>query len=85
MKQDLSLRTVEVTRYIVPLREGGSLPALAEADDGFSYVLKFAVLATAPRCWSQNCWRTIAKLLGLQIPELVFARLGEEFRPHRRG
>ena len=41
MKKDNSLRTVHVTRYIVPLREGGSLPALAEADDGFKYVLKF--------------------------------------------
>ena len=36
-----NLRTVTVTRYILPLREGGSLPALAEADDDFKYVLKF--------------------------------------------
>mgnify|MGYP001556680625 CR=1 FL=1 len=35
------IRTVEVTRYITPLREGGSLPAITEADDGFMYVLKF--------------------------------------------
>ncbi len=35
------LRTVQVIRYVLPLREGGSLPALAEADDGFDYVLKF--------------------------------------------
>jgi hypothetical protein len=35
------LRTVNVTRYITPLREGGSLPALAEGDDDFKYVLKF--------------------------------------------
>ena len=35
------LRTVNVTRYITPLREGGSLPAIAEADDDFMYVLKF--------------------------------------------
>ena len=38
---DLALRTVHVTRYIIPLREGGSLPALVEADDGFMYVVKF--------------------------------------------
>jgi hypothetical protein len=38
---DLALRTVHVTRYITPLREGGSLPALVEADDGFMYVVKF--------------------------------------------
>ncbi len=35
------IRTVSVTRYISPLREGGSLPALAEADDDFKYVVKF--------------------------------------------
>lgn len=36
-----AIRTVNVTRYVTPLREGGSLPAIAEADDGFLYVLKF--------------------------------------------
>ncbi|MBD0366064.1 MAG: aminotransferase class I and II, partial [Flavisolibacter sp.] len=36
-----SLRTVNMIRYITPLREGGSLPAIVEADDGFLYVLKF--------------------------------------------
>ena len=41
MAKDISLRNVNVTRYIIPLREGGSLPALAEANDGFKYVLKF--------------------------------------------
>ncbi len=41
MNQHFKLRTVNVTRYIMPLREGGSLPALADADDGFKYVLKF--------------------------------------------
>ncbi len=41
MHNNLSLRTVNVTRYIQPLREGGSLPALAEADDNLKYVLKF--------------------------------------------
>ena len=35
------LRTVNVTRYVTPLREGGSLPAIAGADDGFLYVIKF--------------------------------------------
>ncbi len=35
------IRTVQVTRYITPLREGGSLPAIVEADDDFLYVLKF--------------------------------------------
>ena len=35
----MDLRTANVTRYILPLREGGSLPALAEADDEFKYVV----------------------------------------------
>ena len=35
------LRTVEITRYVTPLREGSSLPALVEADDGREYVIKF--------------------------------------------
>ena len=37
----MELRRQQVTRYVTPLREGGSLPALAEADDGFKYVVKF--------------------------------------------
>ncbi len=35
------LRTVEIARYVTPLREGSSLPALVEADDGAEYVIKF--------------------------------------------
>jgi hypothetical protein len=41
MKELSPIRTVTVTRYITPLREGGSLPAIVEADDEFLYVLKF--------------------------------------------
>ncbi|MBS1582432.1 MAG: aminotransferase class I and II, partial [Bacteroidetes bacterium] len=41
MSAPLQLRTVNVTRYIMPLREGGSLPGLVEADDGFKYAVKF--------------------------------------------
>ena len=37
----VDIRTVNVMQYVVPLREGGSLPAIAEADDGFMYVVKF--------------------------------------------
>jgi hypothetical protein len=35
------MRQVHITRYIMPLREGGSLPGLVDADDGFKYVVKF--------------------------------------------
>ena len=40
-EKPIEIREVNVTRYITPLREGGSLPALVEADDDFKYVLKF--------------------------------------------
>jgi hypothetical protein len=65
-----TLRTVEVTRYITPLREGGSLPALVEADDGFMYVLKF-------RGAGQGIKVLIAELLvGELARELARARVG---------
>ena len=40
-EKPIDIRTVNVTRYVTPLREGGSLPAIIEADDGFLHVLKF--------------------------------------------
>lgn len=74
------IRTVTVTRYITALREGGSLPAIAEADDEFLYVLKF-------RGAGQGAKALIADLLGgeiaraarLKVPEIVFARLDPAF------
>jgi len=74
------LRTVNVTRYIAPLREGGSLPALAEADDGFKYVLKFKGNGHGTKALiAELIGGEIARTLGLQIPELVFANLDEAF------
>jgi hypothetical protein len=74
------LRTVNVTRYIQPLREGGSLPALAEADDGFKYVLKFRGNGHGPKALiAELLGGEIARALGLRIPELVFANLDEAF------
>lgn len=74
------LRTVTVTRYITPLREGGSLPALAEADDDFKYVLKFRGAGHGVKALiSEFLGGQIAKFLGLPIPELVFAELHEAF------
>ncbi|TDN87977.1 hypothetical protein DET49_110109 [Salegentibacter sp. 24] len=78
--QQAELRTVTVTRYITPLREGGSLPALTEADDDFKYVLKFrgaghgvkALIAELLGC-------EIARTLGFKVPELVYAHLDEAF------
>ena len=43
------LRRVAATRYVVPLREGGSLPAVMEADDGAAYVVKFRGAGQGPR------------------------------------
>lgn len=74
------LRTVAVTRYITPLREGGSLPALADADDGFKYVLKFRGAGHGVKALvAELLGGEIARALGLKIPELVFAQLDEAF------
>ncbi len=74
------LRTVAVTRYITPLREGGSLPALADADDGFKYVLKFRGAGHGVKALiAELLGGEIARKLGLRIPELVFAHLDEAF------
>ena len=74
------LRTVNVIRYVTPLREGGSLPAIAEADDDFLYVLKFRGAGQGPKALiAELIGGEIAKALGFRIPELVFANLDEAF------
>ncbi len=74
------LRSVAVTRYVTPLREGGSMPAIAEADDGFLYVIKFRGAGQGPRALiAELIGGEIARLLGLRVPELVFASLDEAF------
>nr|WP_315151941.1 HipA family kinase [uncultured Flavobacterium sp.] len=80
MKKPLELRTVNVTRYISPLREGGSLPALAEADDDFKYVLKFRGAGHGVKALiAELIGGEIARVLHLKMPELVFANLDEAF------
>ncbi|MFP3833372.1 HipA family kinase [Chryseobacterium sp. SIMBA_028] len=75
-----NLRTVTVTRYILPLREGGSLPALAEADDDFKYVLKFRGAGHGVKMLiSELLGGKITEALGLKIPELVFINLEADF------
>ncbi len=74
------IRTVNVTRYITPLREGGSLPAIAEADDGFIYVLKFRGAGQGVKSLiAELISGEIARLLGFKVPEIVFANLDEAF------
>jgi hypothetical protein len=78
--KNFDLRSVNVTRYITPLREGGSLPALAEADDDFKYVLKFKGAGHGVKALiAELVGGQIAKALKLQLPELVFANLDEAF------
>lgn len=80
MKNTALLRTVNVTRYITPLREGGSLPALADADDGFKYVLKFKGAGHGIKALiAELIGGEIARALDLPVPELVFANLDESF------
>ncbi len=75
-----TLRTVNVTRYVTPFREGGSLPALIEADDGFKYVLKFRGNGHGPKALiAELIGGEVARALGLRVPELVFAELDAAF------
>jgi hypothetical protein len=74
------IRTVDVTRYVTPLREGGSLPALVEADDGFLYVLKFRGAGQGVKALiAELIVGELARALGLRVPELVFCQLDECF------
>lgn len=70
------LRTVQATRYVLPLREGGSLPAIVEADDLGLYVVKFrgagqGILALIAELVAGE----IGRALGLRVPEIVFAEI----------
>jgi hypothetical protein len=74
------IRTVNVIRYITPLREGGSLPAIAEADDEFMYVIKFRGAGQGKKALvAEFIGAEIARAVGLKVPEIVFANLDEAF------
>lgn len=76
----IAIRHVNVMRYITPLREGGSLPAIAEADDGFNYVVKFRGAGHGVKgLIAEYLGCEIARKLGLLVPEVVFAELDEAF------
>ncbi len=78
--EKLDIRTVQVMRYLTPLREGGSLPAIAEADDGFLYVIKFRGAGQGTKALIADLiGAEIARAAGLKMPELVFAQLDEAF------
>ncbi len=74
--RDMNLRTVTATRYVTPLREGGSLPAIVEADDSGLYVLKFRGAGQGAKALiAELVAGEIARALGLAIPEIVFVEL----------
>ena len=74
------LRTVNIIRYVTPLREGGSLPAIVEADDDFLYVLKFRGAGQGVKALiAELIGGEIARALGLRMPEMVFANLDAAF------
>jgi hypothetical protein len=73
------LRTVTATRYVTPLREGGSLPAIVEADDDGLYVLKFRGAGQGPKALAAEIVAgEIARDVGLPVPELVFVNVEAE-------
>lgn len=72
----LEIRTVVATRYVTPLREGGSLPAIVEADDDGLYVLKFRGAGQGPKALiAELVVGEIGRVLGLPVPEIVFVEL----------
>src|SRR5438094_5440802 len=75
----MSLRTVIATRYVTPLREGGSLPAIIEADDDGMYVLKFRGAGQGPKALiAELVAGEVARAAGLPVPEIVFVELDSE-------
>jgi len=72
----VTLRTVSAIRYVTPLREGGSLPAIVEADDLGTYVLKFRGAGQGEKVLvAELIAGGIARALGLKVPEIVFVEL----------
>ncbi len=75
----MKLRKVIATRYVTPLREGGSLPAIVEADDDGLYVLKFRGAGQGPKALiAELITGEIARAIGLPVPEIVFVELDSE-------
>ena len=72
------MRKVAATRYVAPLREGGSLPGLVEADDDGLYVVKFRGAGQGPLALvAEVIGGELARALGLPMPELVLIELDE--------
>jgi hypothetical protein len=73
------LRTVTATRYVTPLREGGSLPGLVEADDDGLYVVKFRAAGQGLKSLvAEVIVGELARAAGLPVPEIVFVEIMPE-------
>lgn len=73
------MRTVNAARYVTPLREGGSLPAIIEADDDGMYVLKFRGAGQGTKALiAEVIAGELARAAGFRVPELVFVSLDPE-------
>lgn len=76
----IEIRTVNVIQYLQALREGGSLPGLVKADDGFLYVIKFRGSGQGKKSLiSELIGGELARAIGLNVPELVFMNLVDTF------
>src|SRR3954454_17777219 len=72
----MDLRRIEATRYVTPLREGGSLPALVEASDEGLYVLKYPGAGQGPKALvAEVVAGELARALGFAVPELTLIEL----------
>lgn len=75
----MPLRTVTATRYVTPLREGGSLPAIVEADDAGTWVLKFRGAGQGAKVLvAEAIAGGLARACGLPLPEIVRVELDAE-------
>ncbi len=78
----MPLRSVAATRYVLPLREGGSLPGLMEGADLGTYVVKFRGAGQGPKALvAEIVVGELARRLGLRVPELVVAEVDPAMAP----
>lgn len=76
----MEIRREQLVRYITPLREGGSLPALAEAADELKYVVKFRGAGHGAKALiAEFIGSEVARALGFRVPEVVFLDISEDF------
>lgn len=78
--QPFPIRTVQAQRYVTPLRQGGSLPAVVEADDGRQYVMKFVGAGQGRKALvAELLAGEIGRSLGLAVPEIVLMHMDAHF------